>query len=258
VKLRRNEACPCGSGRKVKRCCGVEDARRKTDAAAELFSLPFHFPRYRPVTDEFDAWARTAADDLARETVREGVAHLDGGERERIVDGFAEDYPDIWASAVAELGNETLAVDLVLGGAVVAGLNERRRSLDPEALALLEGEGAARTDPLQALALALDASDLWSVVESEEAAAALEAAGTGDAQRVLRAEARRLTTAWHYERLGEMVDRVRARLPDGAYPLASAALTRACDRVDLNNALARELSAELLLDSLPRLLAAAA
>jgi hypothetical protein len=75
---------------------------------------------------------------------------------------------------------------------------------------------------------------------------------------VLRAEADRLATAWHRERLLVLVARLRARLPEPGCPLASAALERACDRIESDKALARRVCAELLLDSLPRLLAAAA
>jgi hypothetical protein len=258
VKAGRNEACPCGSGKKVKRCCGVDVARRSDDAAAELFGLAFHFPRYRPATPAFDAWAETASEDLDRATVADGVACLDRQERDRIAGGLAREYPDVWASVVADLGDEKLAVTLVLGGAVVAGIKERHRAPDAEALTVLEREGAARADPVEALALALDATDLWSVIESEQAAAALEAAGFGGARAALAAEADRLSGTWHRERLHVMVARLRACLPDPAHPLASVALRRACDATDTDRKLARRLLVELLLDSLPRLLAEAA
>ena len=242
----RNDPCSCGSGRKVKRCCGIDGVRRRKDAAAELFSLAFHFPRYRPATAEFDAWAWSASASLDRETVAEGVAHLDRRERSRISDGFEQEYPDVWATVVDDLGNETLAEDLVLGGAVVAGLTERTRGPDREALELLESEGAARADPVQALALALDADDLWSVIES------------GRAESLLAAQAERLATPWHRARLDVLLARLRAWLPDAGCPLASAALQRACERVEADENLARRLCAELLLDSLPRVLAPAA
>jgi hypothetical protein len=31
LRLGRNDPCPCGSGRKVKKCCGTEEARRASD-----------------------------------------------------------------------------------------------------------------------------------------------------------------------------------------------------------------------------------
>jgi hypothetical protein len=209
------------------------------------------------VTPSFEAWARVAPDDLRRETVANGVARLDMDERERIVDGFAGEHPGIWSAAVAELGNEALAIDLVLGGAVVAGLEERRRRPKREALDLLETEGPARADPVAALALTLDGTDLWSVHESDHAAHALER-GYGRSAITLRSEADRLATSWHRERLGVLVRRLRESLPLAGYPLASAAIERACDQLERDEKLARRLLAELLLDSLPRLLAAAA
>ena len=36
-KVGRNDPCPCGSGRKVKRCCGVERGPDE-DSAARAFS----------------------------------------------------------------------------------------------------------------------------------------------------------------------------------------------------------------------------
>jgi hypothetical protein len=257
MKIGRNDPCACGSGRKVKRCCGVGGLTRSVGAGGDLLALAFHFPRLRPGTPSFDAWARVAPAELGREAVAEGVARLDMDERERIVDGFAAEYPEIWSGAVADLGNETLAIDLVLGGAVVAGLKERRRLPRVEALDLLEGEGAARADPVAALALTLDGADLWSVYESDQAADALERAYLRSAI-TLRSEADRLATPWHRERLGVLVDRLRASLPLAGYPLASAAIERACDQVEADEKLVRRLLAELLLDSLPRLLAAAA
>ena len=58
--------------------------------------------------------------------------------------------------------------------------------------------------------------------------------------------------------LDVLLARLRACLPDAAHPLASAALERACERIGADEKLARRLAAELLLDSLPRVLAAAA
>jgi hypothetical protein len=55
-----------------------------------------------------------------------------------------------------------------------------------------------------------------------------------------------------------LVERLRASLPLEGYPLASAAIERACGQFEADEKLARRLLAELLLDSLPRLLAAAA
>jgi SEC-C motif-containing protein len=262
VKVGRNDACPCGSGRKVKRCCGVDGIRarmrRTDDAVEELFGLASLFPRYRPASPSFDDWALTAPDELSREALGEGVAHLDAEERERIVGGFRGEYPELWSGVLHDFGDEALAINIVLAGAVVAGLWERRLPHDETSLEILEHDPEARADPVEALALTLDCHDLWSVIESGRAAEAVDNAPGRKMDRVLAAEAERLTTDWHRERLRVLVRRLREQLPEPAYPRASAALLRACERLLSDEALARRLRVELLLDSLPRLLLAAA
>lgn len=262
MKVGRNDVCPCGSGRKVKRCCGVDGVRdragRAAEAAAELLDLAYLFPRYRPASVEFDDWARTASEDFSREALDEGLARLDAPERERIVGGFQREHPGPWAGVVSDFGDEALAVEIVLAGAVVAGVSERRLPIDVEALDVLEHDADARADPVEALAYALDCHDLWSVIESGQAADAVDRAADDAIDTVLAAEAERLATAWHVDRLRVLVGRLRARLPVPEYPLASAALVRACDSLESDDALARKLLTELLLDSLPRVLLAAA
>jgi len=257
VKPGRNEPCPCGSGLKVKRCCGVDAAgereRRRNEAAAELFDLALHFPRYRPRSPEFDRWALAAPEEATPEALEEGVNALDLAEQERVARGFAADQPEIWSSVVADfLGEEALAADLVLAGAVVAGVAERRRPLD-EPLALLERDAEAREDPLEALALALVGDDLWSVIESAEVGDAIDGARWGREMQALAAAADRLATPWHEERLLLLAMRLRGRLPDADYPLASAALEAACGLLMRDGELQRRLRIELLLDSLSRL-----
>jgi hypothetical protein len=261
VKVGRNEACPCGSGRKVKHCCGVDGVRdrvrRRDGAAAELFDLAFHFPRYRPTTAKFDAWAQGAPEQPSRESVGEGLARLDRRERKRIVGGFQREFPAQWTEIVADFGDEALAGEVVLAGAVVAGVSEQLRPLDEDVLDLLEYDENART-PIEALALTIDGGDLWSVIESAQAADALDKVSERAAHRLLADEADRLATDWHDQRLSILIGRLRARLPVPEYPVASDALLQACDRFDSDAAFARQLRAELLLDSLPRLFFAAA
>ncbi|MGD0713916.1 MAG: SEC-C metal-binding domain-containing protein [Gaiellaceae bacterium] len=255
MKVGRNDACPCGSGRKVKRCCGVDvvrdRARCQDEVAAELVDLAFHFPRYRPASVEFDRWALTAPESLTREALEAGGTCLGEAERERIRNGFRIDHPQMWSSVVADFGDEELAADLVLAGAVVAGVTERLRPLDPEVLWLLEQDADMRDDPVEVLALSLEGRDLWSVIESAETVDAIDASAEDRTEAAYRAAAERLATEWHEERLAVLVERVRERLPDPSYPLASAALANACARVAADRKLASRLRAELLLDSLP-------
>ncbi len=260
VKVGRNDACPCGSGLKVKRCCGVDGVRQQAQpvsgAAAELFDLAYLFPRYRPASAEFDDWARTAPEDFSREALEEGLERLYTVEYDCIVGGFQREHHGIWSGVVADFGDEPSAIQLLLAGAVVVGVTERRQPIDLEGLDVLECDAEARADPVEVLALVFDCCDLWSVIESGQAAETLDRAYGDAAARVLATEAERLSTPWHIKRLGVLVERLCAQLPVPGYPLASEALERACTRFASDRALGRRLLVELLLDSLPRVLLA--
>jgi SEC-C motif len=248
VKPGRNEPCPCRSGLKVKRCCGVEGAHRRDEAAAELLSLALHFPRYRPASAAFDEWARAAPSEPSHEAVEQGIAAMGADERERILAGFRDEYPEVWNGVVNDFGDEERANQLVLIGAVVTGVNERFRSPDPVGLEIVELGANTRADPVEALALTLDPSDLWSVIESWLAVEAFHAGSS------IAAVADRLATGWHDERLEVLVERLRGVLPDPGYPLASGALEDACRAFAEDKGVRRRLRTELLLDALPTVL----
>jgi hypothetical protein len=264
VKLGRNDICPCGSGRKVKRCCGVDALRDlvqlRAETAEELFELALNFPRYRPRTEEFDVWARAAPDEPSDEAIEQGLSALDAAERERILAGFPHEYPRIWEGMLADFGNDALAREIVLKGAVVAGVAERFQPWD-ESFPLLE-DGGDDEGPIVALASSIRAMDVWSVIESGETAEALDALpvelGDGEYElrwtEVLEAELRKRWTAWHDERLDVLVARLRESLPDPDFPVASSRVLAACTHLD---AVRRGLAAALLSDSLDRIYATA-
>lgn len=260
MKLGRNDPCICGSGRKVKRCCGTDALRDvlrlRAETAEELLTLALHFPRYRPQTEAFDEWAGSAPDEPDEAAVAAGLEALDEDERERIVGGFAGEQPKAWRSLLDDFGNEELAAELVLVGAVAAGVWERR-ALHKE-LWLLERREA---DPVDALATAIPGEHLWSFIESGMAAVALDCVPDeleDDAYErvwttVLEAQVSRLRTPWHDARLGRLVARVRSALPDPEFPIASRVLLDACERLQ---ELRKPLLAALLSDSLDRIYAA--
>ncbi len=234
AKIGRNERCPCGSGEKFKRCCGTREAQaaleRQASALEELAALPFLFPRLRPRGDAFAAWAeRVATAELGAPRFDEGLALVEAAERERI-GRDAEEHPQVWQSLVADLADEDLARKIVVSGAVVAGVWERR-TRDSLALALLED--SPDEDAAEALALVLDAGDLWNVFESASADAAL--AELDDAlddeayelmwNATIVEQARRLGGTWHEARLTEphpQSSRVRATSSNASPAFASA------------------------------------
>jgi len=263
AKIGRNERCPCGSGEKFKRCCGTREAQaaleRQASALEELAGLPFLFPRLRPRGDAFAAWAeRVATAELGAPRFDEGLALVEAAERERIGREQAEEHPQVWQSLVADLADEDLARKIVVSGAVVAGVWERR-TRDSLALALLED--SPDEDAAEALALVLDAGDLWNVFESASADAALaELDDDLDDEAyelmwnaTIVEEARRLGGPWHDARLAELVARVRSRLPLEDFATASAALVRACDEFERDARGRERLAALLLADSVGRL-----
>lgn len=141
--------------------------RRQLEALFELADLPEHFPLLRPVSPAFDAWADAlgTVDDPGRELIDEGLAFLGEDELERIVSGHAAAFPAVWRQLCEEAGDELLAQEAVLEGAIVAALREERR-LDPQILELVEKVRGIAADHAEALALALEGTDLWSVAEA--------------------------------------------------------------------------------------------
>jgi hypothetical protein len=245
VKIGRNDPCPCGSGAKTKRCCGVGGARRAKEALEDSFTVAFQFPRQRPASATFDAWAARAEDRLGRELVEEGLTELGAGERARIPDEFAAAYPRMWETIVGEAGSRDAVLQMILIGAVVAGLEERNRGLDPGALELLQTDQDARNNPVECLALVLTPGDLWNVLEIVDATESLDQGAT------TTATAERLWTEWHEHRLRELVRRLRDRLPVEGFTTASSAIETACQAFERDSRIQTRLRAELILDALP-------
>lgn len=102
MRYRRNDPCPCGSGSKYKRCCGVDPDRRAgllyvQDAAAFL-------PALRPVGAAVLCYCGRVADELGEnegivpdDILAGGVALVDDPDRAQIVSTFSAAAPDVWA-----------------------------------------------------------------------------------------------------------------------------------------------------------------
>lgn len=265
MKIARNAPCPCGSGRKHKLCCGTtrdeeREFARLSCVFDEIAGLATVFPRLRPTGSAFSAWADRVASKETDATMEEGIALIEPGERVRIANADDEGSATIWQSFFDELGDDELVARAMVTGAAAAAVRERfppeRRTL--EALEQLE---ELRRDPCTALASALEGGDLWSLHESVQADAALAALpeGLDDEEyeqrweEAISAEAARLGTSWHRERLGELVRRLQSQLPLSGFPAASAALSEACAAYDRDPGLRAELAVALLADSLTRI-----
>lgn len=262
AKVGRNEPCPCGSGAKVKRCCGTEAALEtlelRADTLQELLDLAELFPRLRPSGAAFSHWAdRIARRDLSPALLEEGLGLLEDHERDRIEHEHERDYPHVWRTLCDDLGSDAIAAEAAVIGAVVAAVDERRPP-DDDVLELLEGSAEARRDPCEALALVLRAGDLWSVHESVQVEAAIAAIPDDldddeyekEWNATLEREAGRLATEWHDERLATLVARLAGHLPFRGRPAASAALAGACETLARDPELRARLAAFLLGETL--------
>jgi hypothetical protein len=230
--------------------------RRQLEALFELADLPEHFPLLRPASTAFDRWADAVGpvEEPGRDLIDEGLAFLDEDELGRIVSAHAAEFPGVWRQLCGEAGDDLLAEEAVLEGAVAAALREQRR-LDPQILELIEKVKGIAADQAEALALALEGTDLWSVAEAvavdDVLTSAPEEQLDGDGWlAVLESEVSRLATPLHERRLCALLVRVRSQLPAPIYPSASHSLARACGRFDSDPAFRRRVAALLLADAL--------
>ena len=231
----------------------------KADALEELLGLASMFPLLRPDCPEFDAWMDVREEtEITRALIEEGGTILEAAERERIARAHAQEFPDVWRSLVADLGNEADADDAVVVGAVVAALSEPR-TVDPNILELVEeNREELGAEPAEALALALDATDLWSIAEAlaaDDALAQIPDLLDDDAYGVLwnatiEDKAAQLWSPRHERRLARLVQRLRSRLGVADRPTASAVLRDACAAFERQEDVRTKLATLLLADSL--------
>lgn len=256
----RNAPCPCGSGMKYKRCCIDRERElvRRADALEELFGLASMFPLLRPDCPELDAWLDAQRDgDVTRELIEEAGTHLPDSEQERIARAHAQEFPEVWRSLIDDFGDEDEAGQVVIIGAIVAALGEASE-LDPKILELIEDDEEVAADPAEVLALALDATDLWSIAEAttlDDVLAEIPEFLDDDAYGIRRtaaveAEAARLWSPRHERRLRRLVQRVRAQLPIAESAKASATLAEACSAFERDEMVRTKVGAMLLADSL--------
>jgi SEC-C motif len=256
----RNAPCPCGSGRKFKRCCGADrvreealEARLRTDVALALVAL--RVPRAIPVDKTFEEWADAFVAGKTDVRPRESIALLPEAEKARLLDVLGGLVPPTLSAEASGRQPEEVAAALLLG-AVGAGIADRRRGeLDVDILDLIGTD-----DPLEDLALAIGGECLWEWSDGEAVARELALIpdwvddDVYDVRWVAahRALAERLRTGWHEARLELLVRRVEEQLPVSGFPAASAALAEGCRRFAADGEFRAALAAALLSDVLPR------
>jgi hypothetical protein len=257
----RNEPCPCGSGRKYKKCCGADrsEARAREEQAdllAEVGSCAVGSPQMVPLIDGVEEWAdRVVGGEIEP---AEALALIPEREALRLVEAFAAHFPHELSEALALYDIEEV-VPVILIGAILAGKAdcEAARLADEKLLAIEVNEEL--TDPVEALAYALEGWRLWDDEDGEafddEAAQLPEWLDDEAADRrfdeILAATADRRSSEWHVLRLQRMVHEVRSQLPVDGYPRASALIEQGCARFDDDPALGKVIATELLVDVVP-------
>jgi hypothetical protein len=260
----RNEPCPCGSGRRYKRCCGFDRARERAledrlTAIEEIARLAYRSPRLLPDCDAYDGWVRAVLTGTLRPHPEAAIATLGAEESSRILTACLELHPDEWATLSARCGSDRDAVGALLGGAVAAGIRDFQ-PVGRFAMETVEESESVRGQPLEALAMCLDGSQLWDEDEGLEAdrSIALIPEWVDDDEYGLRwdaaieALAARLLTDWHRRRLARLVARVAQQLPLHGFPHASTAIEAGCVQFASDRALEPRLAATLLEDMVGR------
>ena len=256
----RNDPCPCGSGRKYKKCCGLDRASERTledrlAAVEEIARLAFRSPRLVPLCDGYDVWVRTVlAGELDAHT-DEAIATLDADEARRIVESCLALYPTEWSALAARCQSEQDALTALLGGAVAAGIRDLRPA-EPADLELVDASDDLAGDPFEALALCLDGGQLWDLAEGREAERAIDAipdwvddyAYEHRWREALHDITARCTTDWHRRRLARLVARIGEQLPYEGFPRASLAIVSGCEQFAADEAFRLRLAATLLGD----------
>ena len=256
----RNDPCPCGSGKKYKRCCGFDRATERAnelrlEAVHEIVLLAYASPRLVPDSDTFDAWVGAL---LAKETgidVEAGIRSIGDLEARRIIEACAAVHADRWTELVDQVGDETHACLYLLGSAVNAGIRDHR-PVERWMVELTEGE----CKPGEALALCLDGDRLWSRAEGIAAERAVDAipewVDDEEYDALFHPSVARVAqhhaTDWHARRLARIVRRVEAQLPFEGLAEATENVRADCVRFAEDEAFRADLAATLLSDLVGR------
>jgi hypothetical protein len=260
----RNDPCPCGSGRKYKKCCGFDRSSERAiedrlAAVEETARLAFGSLHLVPLCDAYDAWVRAVVAGELDADIEEAITTLGEEESRRIVDSCLALYPAEWSGLASRCQSELVAVAALVGGAVAAGIRDYRPP-EPIDLETVEESDDLAGDPFEALAMCLDGGQLWDSEEGREAERAIDAitdwvddeAYDRRFEEVLNDLAARCMTDWHRRRLARLVARVNEQLPYEGLPRASTAILSGCGQFAADEQFRLRLAATLLGDMMGR------
>lgn len=230
------DLCLCGSGRTFSRCHGdPRNAFAREQALVEARQLAALFPSVRLSWPRVLAFAERFAAQLGEEempteaVLDEGEQLVDAAESRRLVEGWADAYPDRWANLVRTSGDEAAVVRAATRGALdvaiaIRGTTPRELLVELECSPVSAGP---------ALALVLPPYLVWSYDEARAAAAAVAGRGGRFDERTRPVDevAAALMRVDHERRVRELAALVARELPFREFPKTSRRLRKACGRV---------------------------
>lgn len=245
----RNEACPCGSGLKYKRCCGTGSGRR--GALAELQNAAALIPALRPRGVEVLAFAGRAAEELGENdgivpdgVVAEGLPLVDADDRGQIVECFADACPGEWSPLARN--RETAERELV--GSAIRGAVCDRRPVARTHLVLIEVEEHLPSEVGARLGLVLPSGAVWGIPDAEAVLPELPPGFLW--QRVWEPRdgpVLERVEDWHADRVRLLCDALARHLPLPSLPRASRIVGADCEAALADDDQARRVAATLLL-----------
>ena len=248
MRTRRNDTCPCGSGRKFKRCCGDDSVRERESARVDLGNAAAFLPSLRPYGAEVLELARRAAVELGENdgsvpaaVVERALAVLADDDRRAVVAHFAEAEPDVWERAVRALGDDESARDVV-ASAIRGAVCDRRPVSRVHLVVLEHAEPLPRTVPGR-LGLVLPSGAVWTIADAEWLLReyGLHTSWTRWVEEQEPAMLERVDE-WQIERVRLLCEATRRALPIPSLPRASGILRRDCRQVARDDAAALLLS----------------
>lgn len=154
AKIGRNQPCPCGSGKKYKRCCGAASAPSRATAAPAATANLTREPRWIIEDDGLDDLSNSVLDLVDERRFDEALAVC-----RRLLDEFPDVHDGFDRSGIvhAAMGNHALAGDFFRKAQAFASDPIRRADYDEEAIddwrlqaeeqdRLAEAERASRAD----------------------------------------------------------------------------------------------------------------
>jgi hypothetical protein len=249
MRYRRNDPCPCGSGSKYKRCCGVDPARRA--ALVDAKNAAAFLPALRPAGAAILRYCGRVADDLGEndgnvpdDIVAAGVALVNNSDRAQIAATFREAAPDEWRAlaTIAEHAERELV------GSAIRGAICDRRPVPRTQLVVIEMEENLPDEVGVRLGAVLPSGAVWSLADAETILPELPSGFLW--RRVWEPTEGPLLDRvqdWHVERVRLLCSALRRHLPLPSLPRASQIILHDCEAVLRDDSQARRTAATLLL-----------